>query len=338
MAACRSEVAALGARLDEIASQVTGSHERVMQALRFVRDDDARARATLWELRETPEYARAFEEDEPLVTILVTTYRNWPMLRERCLPSIVDQSYERIEVIVVGDAAPPETEEVVRSFADDRLRFVNLPYNGPYPSEPRDAWLVSGSTPWNTGLALAQGRWIGSNSDDDALRPNYVESLLKLARDQRAEVPYGQILMRKREGDDEVLGVVPTRARAVGHSVRAAPRRPALHAPAPHRLGLRGAQRLVAARAHAAHRRALRGARGARGRLLPLPAVDRETVDVDLKPWRLVDLPVVHDARGNLTFIEGGRHVPSTSRASTTSTTCPAAPSAAATPTGRCTS
>jgi len=28
-----------------------------------------------------------------------------------------------------------------------------------------------------------------------------------------------------------------------------------------------------------------------------------------MKPWRLVDLPVVHDARGNLTFIEGGNHV-----------------------------
>ncbi len=209
VAACRSEVAALGVRLDEITSQVTGNYQRVMQALRFVRDDDARARATLWELRNTPEYARSFDEDEPLVTILVTTYRNWPMLRERCLPSIVDQTYERIEVIVVGDAAPPETEEVVRSFADDRLRFVNLPYNGPYPSDPRDAWLVSGSTPWNTGLALAQGRWIGSNSDDDALRPNYVESLLKLARAQRAEVPYGQILMRKPGGDDEVLGSFP---------------------------------------------------------------------------------------------------------------------------------
>jgi dTDP-4-dehydrorhamnose 3,5-epimerase-like enzyme len=28
-----------------------------------------------------------------------------------------------------------------------------------------------------------------------------------------------------------------------------------------------------------------------------------------VKRWRLVDLPVVRDARGNLTFIEGGRHV-----------------------------
>ena len=28
-----------------------------------------------------------------------------------------------------------------------------------------------------------------------------------------------------------------------------------------------------------------------------------------MRPWRLVDLPVVHDARGNLTFIEGGSHI-----------------------------
>jgi hypothetical protein len=28
-----------------------------------------------------------------------------------------------------------------------------------------------------------------------------------------------------------------------------------------------------------------------------------------MTPWRLVDLPVVHDARGNLTFIEGGNHI-----------------------------
>lgn len=26
--------------------------------------------------------------------------------------------------------------------------------------------------------------------------------------------------------------------------------------------------------------------------------------------WRLIDLPAVHDPRGDLTFIEGGRHVP----------------------------
>jgi WxcM-like, C-terminal len=37
--------------------------------------------------------------------------------------------------------------------------------------------------------------------------------------------------------------------------------------------------------------------------------VDGPDVGADMTPWRLVDLPVVHDARGNLTFIEGGNHV-----------------------------
>jgi Glycosyl transferase family 2 len=209
VAVLRAEVTALGARLDDMSARAAANHDRAMHALRVVRDADSSARETLWRLRGSPEYARAFDEDEPLVTILVTTYRNWPMLRERCLPSVLAQTYERFEVIVVGDAAPPETEEVVRSFGDDRLRFVNLPYNGPYPANPVDAWLVSGTTPWNTGLALAHGRWIGSNSDDDALRPTYIESLLKLARERRAEVPYGQIHQREPDGDGRMLGAFP---------------------------------------------------------------------------------------------------------------------------------
>jgi hypothetical protein len=214
LSACRSEIAALTARVEELQQFTNGAHQATLAGLRFARDDDVRSRATLWELRETPEYARAFEEDEPLITVLVTTYRNWPLLRDRSLPSILAQSYERFECIVVGDAAPPEAEEVVRSFADDRVRFVNLPYRGPYPAESERAWLVSATTPWNTGLALARGRWIPSNSDDDALRPNCLEVLLRLAREQRAEVPYGRIDQREPDGPGTLLGRFPP---ALGH-------------------------------------------------------------------------------------------------------------------------
>jgi hypothetical protein len=86
---------------------------------------------------------------------------------------------------------------------------VNLPYRGPYPEDPRDAWQISGTTPWNTGLALARGRWVGSTSDDDALRPNYVASLLELARRDRAEVPYGFIEALAPDGPSERLGAFP---------------------------------------------------------------------------------------------------------------------------------
>ncbi len=126
------------------------------------------------------------------------------------------QTYEHFEVIVVGDAAPDEARQVVESFGDKRLRFVNLPYRGPYPEDREDAWHISGTTPWNTGLALANGRWIGSNSDDDALRPQYVESLLAHAREtaQRGSVrvhraPATRRARRSARG-------VPAPSRAVG--------------------------------------------------------------------------------------------------------------------------
>jgi hypothetical protein len=97
----------------------------------------------------------------------------------------------------------------VESFGDARIRFVNLPYRGPYPEDLRDAWHMSGSAPWNAGLALARGSWIGANDDDDALRPNSVELLLQHAREMRAEVPYGCMDARTPDAPRQKVGVFP---------------------------------------------------------------------------------------------------------------------------------
>jgi len=205
----RSELSAVRSELAQVADTAAANHERALLALRMVRDNDAGARAALWALRSKPQYEAAFEEDEPLVTILITTYLNWPLLRDRSLPSVLAQTYERFEAIVVGDAAPDEARRVVESFGDKRLRFVNLPYRGPYPDNPADAWRISGTTPFNTGFALAKGQWIGSNSDDDALRPRCVESLLAHARETRSEVPYGYIDQRIPDAAGDRLGTFP---------------------------------------------------------------------------------------------------------------------------------
>jgi Glycosyl transferase family 2 len=207
--ACESKVSSISSRIEGLDARTAAEHQRQMQALRIVRDHDAAARERLWALRDSDDYALAFDEDEPLVTIIITTYNNWPLLRERSLPSVLAQTYQRFECLVVGDAAPPEAAAAVASFGDPRLRFVNLPYRGPYPSESTDAWLVSGTTPFNTGLALAEGRWTGSVSDDDALSPRYLESLLNLARTQRAEVAYGVIHQREPDSDGTMLGTFP---------------------------------------------------------------------------------------------------------------------------------
>jgi hypothetical protein len=209
VAECQAELRELRAELSRQDEVARARDERMLLAVRMVRDHDVAARRTLWKLRGRPEYDIAFDEDEPLVSVIIPTYLEWRLLRDRSIPSVLEQTYERWEVIVVGDAAPDETRQVVESFRDERIRFVNLPQRGPYPEDPRSAWLVSGTLPWNTGLALAQGRWIGATGDDDALRPSYLESLLQCARRERAEVPYGLLHSCEPDSDGTILGTFP---------------------------------------------------------------------------------------------------------------------------------
>jgi Glycosyl transferase family 2 len=207
--ACRDEIAAAAQRVEALEARTANQHARALHAMRIVRDDDARSWERLWAVRAGNEYAAAFDDDEPLVTIVVSTYNRFALLRERALPSVLSQTYEHYECIVVGDGADPEAAEVVNSFQDSRLRFVNLPYRGPYPTNPSDAWLVGGTTPFNTALALAAGRWIGAVNDDDSLRPRYIESLLELARRERSEVVYGKLQLHDPASSGRLLGRFP---------------------------------------------------------------------------------------------------------------------------------
>ena len=63
-----------------------------MVALRMVRDQDAAVRRTLWQLRASPDYPLAFDEDEPLVSVIIATYLESPLLRDRAIPAILEQT------------------------------------------------------------------------------------------------------------------------------------------------------------------------------------------------------------------------------------------------------
>jgi Glycosyl transferase family 2 len=205
----RDELAAVTQQLTGISQAQAEQQRRLLLALRMVRDDDTRARQHLLDLRRSVDYEAAFEEPEPLVSVVIPTYKNWTMLRDRSLPSVLAQTYQNWECIVVGDCAPAETEEVVDAFGDDRIRFTNLPYRGPYPPDAREAWMISGTPPWNAGVALASGTWIAAQADDDHMRPESIRLLLQHARAQRAEVAYGSIDKMLPDGSVERLGAFP---------------------------------------------------------------------------------------------------------------------------------
>jgi glycosyltransferase involved in cell wall biosynthesis len=199
------ELALLSETLDEFRAQ----SKRIVDILQLIYDDEAGSRRRLAELRSTQEYELAFTEREPLVSIVIPTYTRYETLRERAIPSILAQSYENLEVVVVGDAAPPETAEIVASFADDRIVYENLSVRGPYPDDPFDRWNVTAVPPYNAAVRRARGRWISPFADDDALRPHAIELMVKTVQRERYEVCYGKLNCKLEDGSEVVFGTFP---------------------------------------------------------------------------------------------------------------------------------
>jgi hypothetical protein len=154
-------------------------------------------------------------EQEPLVTVRIATYDRGPLIVERALASVLRQTYERLEVLVVGDCCDDATERAIRSVGDDRLRFVNLPERGTYPTDRRLRWMVAGATPMNAGLLLARGAWIAPCDDDDELTDDHVEVLLRAAQTDRLELVHSRALL---ETGHEAWRVAGGRALAEGVS------------------------------------------------------------------------------------------------------------------------
>jgi hypothetical protein len=200
----------------ELIETLERNREEAIAILELLRDDEPETRRRLWAVRETPEYAHAYEEVEPLVTVAIPTYMNQKQLLERSLPSVLAQTYERLEVIVVGDGADSEVEQAVKRIGDPRIRYANLTHRGPYPEDPQLRWMVAGGPATNEAMRLASGSWIAPMDDDDACTLDRIELLLKAARERRLEFCYGRIRKHLPDGSIELLCEFPPRSHTIG--------------------------------------------------------------------------------------------------------------------------
>ena len=200
----------------ELSAQVDKLRNEVRALGQLALDDETAVADALQAIRMSPEYERPFTEPDPLVTICIPTYRNYAGLIARSLPSVLNQDYPNIEVIVIGDGAPPETVAAIAELGDPRVRYENLTVRGPYPDDARRRWMVAGTGALNRGLELARGSWIVINNDDDELRPHHISTLLPIARGDRIEVVYGRLLTHAPDGEPTVDGVFPPESHGFG--------------------------------------------------------------------------------------------------------------------------
>ena len=105
--------------------------------------------------------------EQPLVSVLTVT-RNRGNLLGRCITSVLGQTYKNIEHVVVDGASKDNTDEVVASFKDDRLKFHKLDYN--WPSDKTQDFAIS----------KCHGKYITFLDDDDEYLPTKVEKEVSL--------------------------------------------------------------------------------------------------------------------------------------------------------------
>lgn len=117
-------------------------------------------------------------QNQPLVSVITIT-RNRGKLLGRCIKSVLGQTYHNIEHIVVDGASTDETDDVISSFNDDRLRFVKLNSN----------WSIAKTI--NYGVEISKGKYITFLDSDDEYKPEKVEK--QLFKMQSLPEEYGMV-------------------------------------------------------------------------------------------------------------------------------------------------
>ena len=118
--------------------------------------------------------------DAPLVSVVVPTYNRAQMLREG-LQTIVEQTYDNIEIIVVDDGSRDETVHVLQSFRarypGHRIRVIHNACRG-IP------------TALNDGIRAAEGEYVALFEDANRFSPNRILMLLSALRGARARFAF----------------------------------------------------------------------------------------------------------------------------------------------------
>lgn len=101
---------------------------------------------------------------EMLVSIIVPAY-NAEKILPKCLDSILAQTYQSYEVILINDGSKDRTGEVADGYAakDNRVKVIHKANGG-----------VSSAR--NEGLKIAAGEWVVFIDSDDWVEPRFIES------------------------------------------------------------------------------------------------------------------------------------------------------------------
>lgn len=103
----------------------------------------------------------------PLISVIVPIYNAEKSL-ENCIQSILSQTYNNFELILIDDGSKDNSLSICKQMADNDARISVVHQDNAGASAAR-----------NRGLEIAHGEWIVFVDSDDTVKPNYIEDLYK---------------------------------------------------------------------------------------------------------------------------------------------------------------
>lgn len=105
----------------------------------------------------------------PKVSVIVPNYNHAPYLKQR-IDSILNQTYQDFELILLDDCSTDNSREVLESYRSNS-HVTHIVFND-----------QNGGTPfrqWDKGVQLAKGEWVWIAESDDVADVHFLETLLE---------------------------------------------------------------------------------------------------------------------------------------------------------------
>ncbi len=128
---------------------------------------------------------------KPEISVIIPTF-NRENLLSQSIKSILSQSYQDFEIIVVDDASTDNTRKIVESFNVDKIRYIRHKKN------------KGGAIARNTGIKTAKGKYIAFQDSDDRWLPMKLEKQIKIFENSPPEIGLVYTGLWKIKGDKKI--------------------------------------------------------------------------------------------------------------------------------------
>jgi glycosyltransferase involved in cell wall biosynthesis len=127
-------------------------------------------------------------DKSPFFSVVIPLFNRADCIAET-LQSVIDQSFDDFEIVVVDDGSVDNPDRIIEALGDGRIRFFSQPNAG-------------GSAARNRGIDLARGKYIAFLDSDDRFLTAHLETMHRiLSGDKSSRLSiYSPVIVDRGEG------------------------------------------------------------------------------------------------------------------------------------------